>query len=325
MCTSSSEHRYAPPGPYCEFDIVTDDLAFPEGPVALPDGSVLVVEIARGQITRVDPAGNKTVMARTGGGPNGAAIGPDGALYVCNNGGFTWERNDGMLRPTTQAADYAGGRIERVDLRTGRVDCLYTHCGNKRLNGPNDLVFDRQGGFYFTDNGKRRRDDIDRGVVYYGRIDGGLIKPVVFPIPFPNGIGLSPAEDRLFVAESETGRLWAYPVRAPGELSLLPYPSPNGGHFVHGSAQYQRYDSLKVEEDGTVCVATLYQGGIRCVTPAGQERNFFRLPDRSTTNLCFAGRDMRTAWVTLSSSGRLARLRWPRPGLRLNFQDRALL
>ena len=122
----------------------------------LPDGSVLVVEIAAGQITRIGPDGRKTVVARPGGGPNGAAFGPDGHLYVCNNGGFAWKEVDGGLRPAGQPADYSGGRIERVNIETGKVEVLYTHCGGNPLKGPNDIVFDAGGGFYFTDHGKRR-------------------------------------------------------------------------------------------------------------------------------------------------------------------------
>jgi len=321
----TDETRFSPEGPFAEHEVVATGLGFPEGPVALPDGSVLLVEIAKGCLTRVYPSGHLEVVAQTGGGPNGAAVGPDGAIYVCNNGGFTWVQDGPIQRPTTQAADYAGGRIERVNLATGEVSVLYTHCGDKRLNGPNDLVFDRQGGFYFTDNGKRRHDEIDRGVVYYADIHGRNITPVIFPIPFPNGIGLSPAEDRLYVAESETGRLWEYEVLASGRIGLLPYPSPNGGRYVYGAAHYQRYDSLKVEENGNICVATLYQGGVTSVTPQGTADDFFRLPDRSVTNICFGGQDMRTAWVTLSSSGRLVKMLWPRPGLVLNFSDRVLL
>ena len=71
-----------------EFELVADGLRFPEGPVVMPDGSVILVEIAEGQITRVHADGSKTVIAKPGGGPNGLAIGPDGKLYCCNNGGF---------------------------------------------------------------------------------------------------------------------------------------------------------------------------------------------------------------------------------------------
>src|SRR5437762_8834152 len=95
---------------------ITSGLQFPEGPVALDDGSVLVVEIKRGTLTRVAPDGRHTIVAETGGGPNGAAIGPDGLVYVCNNGGFQCHEVGGLLVPGTHAHDYAGGRIQRVDL-----------------------------------------------------------------------------------------------------------------------------------------------------------------------------------------------------------------
>ena len=91
---------------------IATGLQFPEGPVAMDDGSVLLVEIARGTLSRVTPDGRISVVAELGGGPNGAAIGPGGDVYVCNNGGFSWHRGrDGSLRPVAQAADYSGGRI----------------------------------------------------------------------------------------------------------------------------------------------------------------------------------------------------------------------
>ncbi|MDP4736160.1 MAG: SMP-30/gluconolactonase/LRE family protein, partial [Ilumatobacteraceae bacterium] len=65
---------------------VANELSFPEGPVALPDGSVVVVEMMKQCITRIMPDATKQVVAEIAGGPNGLAIGPDGALYLCNNG-----------------------------------------------------------------------------------------------------------------------------------------------------------------------------------------------------------------------------------------------
>lgn len=312
-----------PPGPFAPHEPRADGLGFPEGPVALPDGSVLLVEIERQQVTRVMPDGEQVCAARIGGGPNGLAVGPDGAIYICNNGGFEWLRTLGLLRPGGQAADYQGGSIQRLDLPSGRVDTLYTACRGEPLHGPNDLVFDRQGGFYFTCNGKRREREIDRGGVYYAQPDGSAIREVIFPLPFPNGIGLSPDETGLYVAETETGRLWRWTLRAPGEVDLRPYPSPSGGHYVWGSSTYQRLDSLKVEADGRICVGTLIRGGLSSVRPDGSGEEFLALPDRSVTNLCFGGDDMRTVHATLSTTGRLVRLRWPRPGLKLNFQNQA--
>jgi len=103
---------------------ITRGLRFPEGPIAMADGSVVLVEIERGTLSRVLPDGRIEVVAEPGGGPNGAAIGPDGRAYVCNNGGFNWTEENGVLRPISQADDYSGGRIERIDLETGAVEVL---------------------------------------------------------------------------------------------------------------------------------------------------------------------------------------------------------
>ena len=125
--------------------VIARGLGFPEGPVAMADSSVVLVEIERQTVTRVFPDGRTAVLARTGGGPNGLALGPDGAFYVCNNGGFAWRLEAGLLRPVAQASDYAGGRIERVDPADGSVRLLYDRCGGHALRGPNDLVFDLTG------------------------------------------------------------------------------------------------------------------------------------------------------------------------------------
>ena len=298
-------------------------LLFPEGPVVLPDGSVLVVEIARGTLTRIGPDGTRRIVATPGGGPNGAAIGPDGRCYVCNNGGFRWtpEGDPTGLRPTGQADDYSGGRIEVVDLETGEVEELYRYCDGRPLCGPNDLVFDREGGFYFTDLGKVRERDQDRGAVYYARADGSHIRQVVFPIFTPNGCGLSPDGGTLYVAETETARLWAFRLAGSGEIVPEPFPSPHGGRLVVGLPGYSRFDSLAVQADGSICVATLIEGGITIVSPDGASVRHVPMPDRWTTNIAFGGPDLRTAYVTLSNSGRLVSCAWDRPGLALN--DRA--
>src|SRR5580692_1237857 len=264
--------------------VMTTGLAFPEGPVVLPDGSVLVVEIGAGRLTRVLPSGERSVIAQVGGGPNGAALGPDGHCYVCNNGGFKWRTDDGFTRPIGEAADYNGGSIQRVNLATAEVQTLYTHCDGNPLHGPNDIVFDAQGGFWFTDFGKKLADRLMHGAVYSARTDGTFIRRAAFPFLTPNGIGLSPDGKTLYVAETETSRLWSYPVVGPGELALQPFPSPNGGRLVHGLPGYQRFDSLAVEKGA---------------------------------NICFGGPDMRTAYITLSGYGQLFEARWPRPGLDL--------
>jgi gluconolactonase len=299
---------------------ITSGLRFPEGPIAMPDGSVLVVEIERRTLTRVLSDGTKEVVAAPGGGPNGAAIGLDGKCYICNNGGFEFVQDpDHGLRPSVQAWDYSGGRIERTDLETGAVEVLYRGTSEVQLRGPNDIVFDAHGGFYFTDLGKRRQRDLDYGAVFYAKADGSLLRRVAFPMVMPNGIGLSPDGQTLYVAETEAARLWAFDILEPGVLGRQPWPSPHGGRLVaQPGGAYQRFDSLAVEANGNICVATLAHGGITIISPDGGSIEHVPMPDMHTTNICFGGRDLKTAYVTLSSSGRLIALPWPRPGLALN-------
>ncbi|MGI4802974.1 MAG: SMP-30/gluconolactonase/LRE family protein [Janthinobacterium lividum] len=302
-----------------EFRVITAGLRFPEGPIACADGTILLVELEAGALTRVWPDGRKQRVADLGGSPNGAAIGPDGACYICNSGGFAWHEDAEGLRMTGQGTAYTGGRIERVDLQSGAVTRLYDHTEHGDLRGPNDLVFDRQGGFWFTDAGKTRPREMDRGGIYYAQPDGSSIKQVVYPLLVPNGIGLSGDETRLYVAETPTGRLWEYEITAPGVIEHKPWPSPNGGRLLTGLPGYQMFDSLAVDGAGNICVATLMNGGITVVSPDGAQTSHIALPDRYTTNLCWGGPDLETAYVTLAQSGRLIAMDWPRAGLPLNF------
>lgn len=304
------------------YRVVSTGLEFPEGPVALPDGDILVTEIKAGRLTRISPTGEKRVFAVTGGGPNGAAIGPDGWIYVTNNGGFEWYQRplpDGSmgLFPGDQPADYTGGSIQRVSPDGIVVETLYTHCDGIPLKGPNDLVFDAEGNFYFTDLGKARARDRDRTGVYYASPDGRFIKEILFPMEQPNGIGLSPDGKVLYVAETPTARVWACELAGPGEiarryvLAQVPGAPPLNLAYL---------DSLCVDAEGNVLVATIVRGGITIISPDGSRLEHTPTGDPLTTNCCFGGPDLRTLYVTLSATGRLVAFdNWPTAGLKLAF------
>ncbi len=303
------------------YRVVAEDLAFPEGPLELPGGDIVVVEIRGGVLTRIGRDGAKSVLARTGGGPNGAALGPDGAIYVTQNGGFAWNPisfgGQTMILPGEQPADYIGGQIQRVTL-SGEVTTIYQECDGERLKGPNDLVFDAEGNFYFTDHGKMRPRDRDRTGVFYASPDGKMIREIVFPMEGPNGIGLSPDGKVLYVAESPTSRVWAYDLVGPGQvgnrrvLATVPGAPPMNLAML---------DSLCVDGDGNVIVATLVHGGVTSISPDGVRLTHTPLPDFLVTNACFGGPGLRTLYVTLSGTGKLVAIdNWPTPGLKLNFQ-----
>lgn len=300
-----------------EIRVIASGLRFPEGPVAMADGSVILGEIAGRAVTRIAPGGAKSPVGSAGGGPNGVATGPDGALYVCNNGGGTYP--PGSFLATGPAPDYQGGYVQRVDPRTGDTKILYSQCDGHKLSAPNDIVFDRQGGFYFTDLGKRYARQRDHGGLYYALPDGSKIAELVHPMLSPNGVGLSPDEKTVYVADTESSRLFAFDIIEPGVLRQEPFPAPYTGRLVCGLPGFQRFDSLAVEASGNIAVATLITGYITVIAPDGRVVRQVKMPDVYPTNICFGGANMKTAYITLSGTGQLAQMDWPEPGLRLNF------
>ena len=297
-------------------DVVTvaSALEFPEGPMLLPDRAIGCCEIRRGTLSRIGDDGAPRVVAALGGGPNGAAIGPDGHVYVANNGGFVWSEINGLVLPfdlatrSNEPPGFAGGWIDRVDPATGEHAVLYRECDGQPFVGPNDLVFDGHGGFWFTDFGKMRPRTVDRGFLYYALADGSHVHRVEHAMYGPNGVGLSPDGARVYVAESHTGRLLAWDLTGPGEVAR---PQPE---IVVATASH--FDSLAVEEDGHIVVAAISHG-LCVIAPDGSHHEYVELPDPMTTNVCFGGPDLTTAYVTLSGHGRLVALDWPRPGLAL--------
>lgn len=276
--------------------------------MVLADGSIIVMEMHASRISRVWGGGRTEVVAETGGTPNGAQIGPDGALYVCNCGG---EGN-------APGEHGGGGRIERVDLATGRVERLYDSIDGQPLSAPNDLVFDATGGMWFTDFGIARARQIEKSGLYWCNPDGSEIRQGYFGGLGYNGVGLSPDGNSLYVTASWTGRLFQFALEAPGVLHDDPQTGTPVPVYVGSAAGESVLDSLAVTESGAVCVGTIVNGGITTFYADGSS-SFLPLPDRSVTNIAFGGPDMCDAYITLLRTGRLVKVRWDEPGMKLHF------
>src|SRR6266852_3319552 len=280
-----------------EVRILATGLGFPEGPVAMPDGSVILTEIRNNRCSRVTPDGKVSLFSATGGG-----------RYI-----------EGVSMGQGPHPDYKGGSIQRLDRATGAATTLYSECDGHKLSAPNDIVFDKAGGFYFTDLGKRYARHRDHGGLYYALPDGSKIVSLAYPMLSPNGCGLSPDGKTLYVADTEGARLWAFDVEGPGVLRKPKGHAPHGGRVIAGLPGPARFDSRAVMASGNITVATLTTGMITESSPAGAIVRDVKMPDIYPTNICFGGSDMRTAYIMLSDSGRLGTLQWPEPGLKLNF------
>jgi gluconolactonase len=287
-----------------DYEVVTEGLGFPEGPVVMADGSVILVELGIGRVTRCWGDGRTETVAEPGGGPNGAAIGPDGALYVCNSGGIDLARQGNATGPGSE------GRIERIDIATGRVERLYESCDGLALSAPNDLMFAADGSFWFTDLGKVRDNLHEHGGLYHAAADGSAIRRVHHGVVGYNGVGLSPDGATAYVADTFAARLYAFDTAPDAE---------HGNRRLIGTAPGMvGLDSLAMTAAGNICVARLTPGGIATFTPEGAV-SVIPLPDPYTTNIAFGGEDMRTAYITQAATGKLLRMRWAEPGLRLHF------
>jgi gluconolactonase len=272
----------------------------------MKDGSVLFVQIEAKQVSRLSPNGKVEMLAQLDGGPNSLCVGPDGAVYIANNGGrFSFAVRGGFNSPGAPPPGFnGGGLIQRLDLKTRKVTTVYDSLDGHPLTAPDDLIFDKQGGLWITELGLRP----GTGAIYYAPKLGAPLTVARAGMTGPNGIGISP--DGAFLHVSMGTSLYAFDIDGPGKLATGTYLDG----FQAPLHEFSGADSLKIQADGKVCVCSLFRpGGITVADRAGHTE-FFGFPDRFVCNLAFGGKDMRDCWLMLSGLGKIARVRWPAPG-----------
>ncbi len=253
------------------FRVVTTGLRSPEGPVALPDGSVAFVESMASRVSRVAPDGEVTTVAETGDGPNGMALDGVGTLLVANNGGL----GHPVRRPGRLQRISSDGEV--VDLATG-------------LDAPNDVCVAPDGVVWFTDP----RDSWYLDVLRPGRVyrwDGRAAIVDHEGFDYPNGIGCSPA-GVLVVAESRTGVLHRREAGTWTPWVSIPEGAPDGFAF---------------DAEGRCFVCCFDTGRIVVVEPEGRVSDTIALGDDTMPTNCAIAADG-ALYVTESAGGRLLAL-----------------
>jgi len=300
-------------------------LKFPEGPLLMADGSVMLSEVLGNRVVQIWPDGTMKTIAEPLGMPNGLAFGPDGYLYCANMGGLLKPEILGPISDTdARKLAYRGGSIQRIDISTGEVKDVVTHSDGLPLPAPDDLVFDADGNFYFTDIGvsdtKNRKDD--QTGIYFVSADLTVVKRIVKSLVPSNGIGISPGGKKLYWTEYHTGRLFMRKIESPGVLAE-PTTAFDDCIFSH-PLPITYFDSLTVGATGEIAVATHNgtpdgRNGVITFTPEGDEVDFIAFDDSYTSHIIFTFSGEAKAFVTLSTTGCLVEVPWSFHGLAPQF------
>jgi len=258
---------------------------FVKGPAFDRNGNLFVVNVQGGYLSKITPRGRVSRFVHTGGGPNGAKFHANSDLYVCDSG----------LRAILSVSP------------DGMFTKIVTECEGTALKGPNDLVFSKDGGFYFTDPlGSSLENRI--GAVYRVTPDNKVLR-FAQGYAWPNGVALSADERRLFLAESNTRRIHTFALRPDGlaaagrvHAELPPGGSPDGMAFdVEGNLYVAHFGTGKI-------VVLDTWGNIARELPAGGQK---------PTNLAFGGKNRRFLYVTEAETNSVYVLKNDIPGLPL--------
>jgi gluconolactonase len=259
--------------------------SFLEGPVFDPHGNLYVTDIPFGRIFRIDSVGEWTLIAEYDGEPNG----------------MKWLSERELL-----IADYRHG-LMACDVASGQVRPYLGRRNSERFRGINDLIFDRAGNLYFTDQGQTGLHD-PTGRLYRLRPNGQL-DLLLANAPSPNGLALSPDERVLYLAVTRGNAVWRVPLMPDGSVAKV-------GCF------FQSYgpsgpDGLAVDATGRLIVANPGLGYAWVLNHRAEPVLVLRSPagcGTSLTNVAFGGAQGRTLYCTESVSGSVLRAELDVPG-----------
>lgn len=259
-------------------EFIRDGFKGTEGPLGLPDGSLVFTETQASRITRIAADGAISTFLENSNGANGLGINPRGELVG------------------VQVNDTRVGVILPVE----RARTLADNFGGLPFGRPNDLVVDRKGGVYFTDSGinvpagqAAPTKAVAGPAVYYITPDGAL-KRLADDIERPNGIQLSPDEKTLYVANTLGEYVLAYAVEADGTVGRRRNFARLAGWLKGDNGYASGADGLAVDAAGRLYVAS--NVGIEVFSPVGEALGIISLP-RKPQNLAFAGPDKKSLYV----------------------------
>jgi gluconolactonase len=254
-----------------EAELLAEGLGWAEGPAVLSDGRVCFVETYRSQVSVWERGKGVSRYSYTAGGPNSCVVGTAGAMYVCQNGGTTgpW-RADEMVTPSIQVIEKEGSKAQIICSEIEGI----------KFNGPNDLVFGKNGKLYFTDPGTYRPNDPQPSYLFELSPDGsGRLMAELSPPTFPNGIAIE-ADGSVVWAESYTGMVRRLNPETMQITDICKLPGEN-----------PVADGLAVAADGRLFVTTVNGGGIDVVNRDGSYDQFIKL-GVIPTNCVFSGVDL---------------------------------
>jgi len=266
--------------------------SFLEGPTFDRAGNLYVCDIPHGRIFRISPQRDWELIVEYDGWPNGLALHRDGGLFI---------------------ADYRHG-ILICDTQTGDIEECLTSIKSESFRGINDLIFDRQGRLYFTDQGQTGMHD-PTGRVYRYDIEAQRLDCLLDTCPSPNGLVMTPDETVLFVAMTRGNAIWRIPIHPDGSTSKV-------GIFTQMAGGISGADGLAMAKDGTLAVADAGNGCVWTFSRFAEPLQRIMSPTagRTTTNLALSSHRRSQVFATESETGSIIYCEIPASGIQ-TYED----